>query len=144
MLVAHLCLTLCNPLDYSLPGCSVHGILQARIPEGAAIPFSRGSFPPRDQTQFSCIAGVCFFFFFFNHLSHKGSPSVINTDGKIGIAVLQTHRSSLGGLPRKVCDGFDSRHWWVKWSTSSCLELHNRVTKADQIQEEWGLLEDSS
>ena len=39
------CPTLCNPMDYSLPGCSVHGILQARILERAAMPFSRGIFP---------------------------------------------------------------------------------------------------
>jgi len=37
------CLTLCNPMDCNLPGSSVHGILQARILEWAAISFSRGS-----------------------------------------------------------------------------------------------------
>ena len=36
--VAKSCLTLCNPVDHSLPGSFVHGILQARIPEWAAIP----------------------------------------------------------------------------------------------------------
>ena len=41
---------LCNPMDCSLPGSSVHGILQARILEWVAIPFSRGSFWPRDWT----------------------------------------------------------------------------------------------
>ena len=51
------CPTLCNPMDCSPPGSSVHGILQARILEGVAIPFSRGSSQPRDQTQVSCIAG---------------------------------------------------------------------------------------
>ena len=43
VLVIQLCLTLCHPLDCSLLGSSVHGILQARIPEWAAIPFSTGS-----------------------------------------------------------------------------------------------------
>ena len=38
------CLTLCNPVDCSLPGSSVHGILQARILEQVAISFSRGSY----------------------------------------------------------------------------------------------------
>ena len=38
--VAQSCLTLCNPVDYSLPGFSVHGILQARILEWVAISFS--------------------------------------------------------------------------------------------------------
>jgi len=44
-------------MDYRLPVSSVHGILQARILEWVAIPFSRGSSPPRDQTQVFCIAG---------------------------------------------------------------------------------------
>ena len=45
---------------YSLPGSSVHGILQTRILEWVAIPFSRGSSPPRDRTQVFCIAGRIF------------------------------------------------------------------------------------
>ena len=45
-LVAQACLTLCNPTDCSLPGFSVHGILQARILEWLAMPFSRGSSKP--------------------------------------------------------------------------------------------------
>ena len=55
MSVAWLCPTLCNPTDYSLPGSSVQGILQARILEWVAIPFSGGSFQPRVQTQVSKI-----------------------------------------------------------------------------------------
>ena len=57
MLAAQLCLTLCDPMDCSPPGSSVHGILQARILEWVAIPFSRESSSPRDQTQVSFIAG---------------------------------------------------------------------------------------
>ena len=38
--VAQLCLTLCNPMDYSLPGSSIHGIFQARVLEWVAISFS--------------------------------------------------------------------------------------------------------
>ena len=48
VLVAQSCLTLCNPMDCSLLGSSVHGIVQARILEGVVIPFSRGSSQPRD------------------------------------------------------------------------------------------------
>ena len=50
----------CNPMDCSLPGCSVHGILQAKILEWVTFPFSRGSSQPRGQTQVSCIAGKFF------------------------------------------------------------------------------------
>ena len=53
---AQSCLTLCNPLICSLPGSSVHGILQARILEWVAMPSSRGSSQIRDQTQVSHIA----------------------------------------------------------------------------------------
>ena len=60
MLTAQLCLTLCNSMDFSPPGSSVHGILQARILEWVAIPFSRGSSQPKDQTQVSCLAGRFF------------------------------------------------------------------------------------
>ena len=47
--------TLWDPMDCSLPGSSVHGILQARILEWFAISFSRGSSQPRDWTYISCI-----------------------------------------------------------------------------------------
>ena len=60
MLVTQSCLTLFDPMDYSLPGSSVHGILQARIQEWVAILLSRGSSQPRDQTWVSCIAGRFF------------------------------------------------------------------------------------
>ena len=52
--------TLCNPMDCSPPGSSVHGILLARILEWVAISFSRGSSRPRDRTQVSCIVGRFF------------------------------------------------------------------------------------
>ena len=50
------CLTLCNLMDCSPPGSSVLGILQAKILEWVAVPFSRGFFQPRNQTQVSCVA----------------------------------------------------------------------------------------
>ena len=58
--VAQLCPTLYDPLGYSLPGSSVHGIFQARVLEWVAISFSRGSSQPRDWTQVSHIVGRCF------------------------------------------------------------------------------------
>ena len=53
--VAQWCLTLCGHVDYT-----VHGILQARILEGVAFLFSRGSSQPREGTQVSRIAGRLF------------------------------------------------------------------------------------
>ena len=58
--VAQLCLTLCGPMDCSLPGFSVHGILQAILLEWVAVPFPRRSSQPGDQTQVSLIAGGFF------------------------------------------------------------------------------------
>ena len=53
-----LCLTLGDPMDCSPPGSSVRGILQARILEWVAMPSSRGSSRPRDQTRVSFISCV--------------------------------------------------------------------------------------
>ena len=65
VVVAQSCLSLCDPLDCSPPGSSVHGILQARILEWVAIPFSRGIFPTQDFLHCRQIL-YC--------LSHQGSP----------------------------------------------------------------------
>ena len=70
VLVAQLCLTLCDPVDCSLPGSSVHGILEARILKRGAMLSSRASSQPRDRTKVSVSAGEFF--------SHLGSPMVHN------------------------------------------------------------------
>ena len=77
--VTQLCLTLCNPMDCSLPGSSVHGILQARILEWVAISFSRGSSWPRDWTHVSCVSYPGRWGFFTTAplgISGRGEPSV--------------------------------------------------------------------
>ena len=82
--VAQSCLTLCDPVDCSLPGSSLHGILQARVLEWVAMPFSRGS----SQPWVSCIAGRHFnlwatreaqriVLFSWDVLGVGGSPAVI-------------------------------------------------------------------
>ena len=55
-----LCLMICDPVDCSPQNSSVHGILQARILEWVAMPFSRESSQPRDQTLVSHIGGGFF------------------------------------------------------------------------------------
>ena len=60
---AQSCLILCNLMDCSSPGFFVHGIVQGRIVEWIAIPFSKGSSQPRDWTWVSCIAGRFFTFY---------------------------------------------------------------------------------
>ena len=65
---AQSCPTLCDPMDCSPAGSSVHGVSQARIPEWVSISSSRGSSRSRDQTCIWFIVCVCFFFnsFIFN------------------------------------------------------------------------------
>ena len=58
--VAQLCPTLCDTMDCSLPGSSLHGMLQARVLVWVAVSFSRGSSQPRDWTWVSHIPGRCF------------------------------------------------------------------------------------
>ena len=55
------CLTLCDPMDCSPPGSTVHGTVHARILEWVAMPSFRGSSQPRDQTFVSCVSciGTC-------------------------------------------------------------------------------------
>ena len=85
--VAQSCPTLCDPMDCSPPGSSVHGILQARILEWVAISFFRGSPLSRDWTQVSCIAGRHFNLWATRevHLLFKDS------NDSIGIFCLQTN-----------------------------------------------------
>ena len=74
--VAQLCLTLCDPMDCSPPGSSVHGILQSRILEWVAMPFSRGSSSP--------MVGTCCLLQWQADslpLSHMGSPC-LGKDGQ--------------------------------------------------------------
>ena len=58
--VAQSCLTLCDPMDCTLKGSSVHGIFQAIVLEWIAISFSRGSSQPRARTQVSRIVDRLF------------------------------------------------------------------------------------
>ena len=67
-----LCPTLCNPMDCSLPGSSVHGILQARILEWVTMPSSRGSSLPSNGTGVSYVS--CIVRQALNHWHHLGSP----------------------------------------------------------------------
>ena len=69
--VAQSCLTLCNPMDCSLPSSSVYGIFQAKVLEWVAVSFCRGSSQPQDRTPVFLIAGGR-----FSILSHQGSPHI--------------------------------------------------------------------
>ena len=91
-LAAQSCLTLCNPMDCSLPVSSVHGILQARILEWVAIPFSRGSSSRRGWTHSSCTGGQILYL-----LSHLESSHTA-TFKKRGEVVSQTGVIMIGNF----------------------------------------------
>ena len=66
------CPTLCNPMDCSPPGSSLHGVFQARILGWVAISFSRGSSQPRNRTHISYISYIGKRVLYHSH--HLGSP----------------------------------------------------------------------
>ena len=86
VLVTKSCPTLCDPMDCSLPGSSVLGILQARILEWVAIPFSSGSSRPRDRTWVSCTDRQILYC-----LSHQGSPLL--TSINLALYTIHSHQS---------------------------------------------------
>ena len=88
--VTQLCLTLCDPMDYT-----VHGILQARILECVAFPFSKGSSQSRDRSQVSCICRQI-----LHQLSHQGSlriPEWVAHPFSSGSSQPQTRVSCIAG-----------------------------------------------
>ena len=128
VLLVQLCLTLCKSMDCSLPGSSVHGILQTRILVWVAIPFSRGSFQHRDQTWVSCIAG--------RFLTIKSCPnSGLQNQGKnssptvagslfhlyCGVAL----EYSVPQLDRAIA--LDSRRAFIEYRMKSCIQLQSSI-----------------
>ena len=104
--VAKSYLTLCDPMDCSPPGSSVHGILQARILECVAMPSSRGSSWPSERTRICCIDRQI-----HHQPSHQGnqinysdSRSFVSDSATPWIVTLQLHGlpvSSVWGFPRQ-------------------------------------------
>ena len=100
MLVAQSCPTLCDPMSCSLPGSSVHGILQARILEWVAFPFSRGSSQAKDWTQVSWIAGRS-----FTVWATREAPHLINEE-----RILKFHHRHSTTF-NQSSDSDCGRHW---------------------------------
>ena len=106
VLLAQLCLTLCDPVDCSPPGCSVHGILPARILEWVAMSFSRGSSQSRDCLLHCRQILYC--------LSYPGSPE--HHIGACCNRLLVHSRTSLLAQMVKICLQFrrPGFHPWVR------------------------------
>ena len=102
-LVAQSCLTVCNPMDCSPPGSSVHGILQTRILEWVAIPFSRGCSWLRSRTLFSCIVGRFFTIWalgkpWIRIIRYTNYPSTVLGPGNKNLKVFWEDKSRSGAM----------------------------------------------
>ena len=134
--ITQACLTLCLPMYYII----VHGILQARILEWIAFPFSRGSSQPRDQTQVSLSTGR-----FFNCLATRegqeywsGYPipspvDLLNPGIKLGSPALQVNSlpTALSGKPKKA------EHWrtdaFKLWFWKRLLRIPWKAKRSNQL-----------
>ena len=100
------CPTLCNPVDCSLPGSSVHGILQARILEWVAVSFSRGSSPPWDRTLVFCVS--CIGRQTLYHQHHLGKPIYIRLCCCLVTSVMSDSVGPCGLPPARLLYAWDS------------------------------------
>ena len=109
-----------EPMDYSPLGCSVQGILQAKILKWVAIPFSRGSSQPRDQTWVSRIAGRSFTVW----ATRESLKLVKNKDNP-----LPTLKKK-----KKVSANYRKRHsWWLQYSPVLFLVAHSCPTLCNSM-----------
>ena len=110
---------LCNPIEYSLPGSSVHGILQARILEWVAMPSSRGSFQPRYRTCICCISSIGRWI-----LYHWAACEALSLPKFSSVQF-----SSVTQSCPTLCDS-------MKLSTPG-LPVHHQLPKSTQTHEHW-------
>ena len=123
------CPTLCHPMVCSPPDSSVHEIFQARILEWVAIPYSRGSSLPRDQTCISCVS--CTEELYGPKHTHRGNKirSLLRSE-----LVLNPISAASCGTPGKLFNPFFSYVKvlqevnyivWIKQDESNCLIFNN-------------------
>ena len=122
VLVAQSCLTLCNPMSCSPPGSSIHGVLQARILEWIAIPFSRRSSQPRDWTWVSCIGGR-----FFTIWATRGGCYIVGPCYLFTFYISQF--SSVAQLCPTLCDPMDC--------STPGLPVHHQLPEFTQAHVHW-------
>ena len=118
------CTTLCDPMGYSPPGSSVHGILQARVLEWVAMPSSRGSSQPRNQTSIFCIGRHVLY-----HQCHLGTPKRGSSgpQDQCGTSVMCCWLSRLGlNLTKRI---------QISYCQLVCMQVYAAL---------WGSKEDSS
>ena len=107
--VAQSCPTLCDPMDCSLPGSSVHGIFQARVLEWVSISFSRRSSWPRDRTQVSRIVGRRFTVWATREV--QGLYGLVNGDFQEGLCQRGCSQTAAANPPSLWWDPADPHCW---------------------------------
>ena len=150
------CLILWNPMDYSTPGSCVYWIFQARILDWAAMPFSRGSSQPRNQTRVSLMPPVLAGGFFTTSATWKASmqyPQKEREKRELGSVFRRSEKSSRFWVTKKNCR--TRGIWQSRWRKVSYQELvfnyleievhswkHNhwapRAPRAEQFLEQGG------
>ena len=134
-------LFLCEPMNVSPPGSSVHGILQAKILEWVATPFSRGSSQPRDQTRVSCIASRFLLTEPPGKPPRKEDKAVIQTtqtnDGSYSLFILWNHTT--GWIPLKA----DYKQWTrnIQWILQEAIHVFTCNSKERSLLTWCGHLE---
>ena len=111
-----MCPTLCDAMECSLQGSSVHGLFQARIPEWIAISFSRGSFRPWGQTP--SLASLALAGRFFATASVGKSCNKTDIEGKFGHRVMHTERVSGEDWSYAVTSQGTTISWDGVWNRS--------------------------
>ena len=127
VLVAQLCLTLRNPINYSPPGPSIYGILQTRILEWVAMTSCRGIFPTQGSTQLPCIADR-FFAVWAMRKAHR--------------KIHRTYQNYLGYFPGSLVakTSHPSCRWprvhmlLLRVCMSQCREISSATTKTQHSQ----------
>ena len=124
---SYLGLTLCNPMDCSLPGSSVHGFFHARILEWVAISFFSRSSQTRDQTQVSCTAVRC-----FTISAIREVPIILWTYIKSNlhfyhcaqIILLRVTNGNLSSLPNLVVDVWNLKYYHYQHHLARLITLY--------------------
>ena len=146
VLAAQSCLTLCDIMDWSPLGSSVHGILQARILEWAAIPFSRGSSWPRDQTCVSSVSCLADGFFTISttweahaltNISLFPPPTILCSSSKSLTILDPTYKQDYAifclSVFISVCINVLQIHWcrwkWPNFYFKAELHIYNHIFK---------------
>ena len=124
--------TLCDPMDYSLPGSSAHGISQASIREWVVISFSKGSFQPSDRDSVSYIDRQILY-----HWATWGAPSLLILFTFISVGQRWLNYYTERSMPLK--EEFMTYISWDKGACHACRTRGEALTSSDEEQKQkWG------